>query len=86
MHLAARTRCGCVYARSRRPLAATGATSIGTESREGGLLIRRGKQLEGAILLRETEGREGRREGTEREREGIALPQVEVSRINTVCQ
>jgi len=62
------------------------ATSIVTESREGGLLIRRGKQLEEAILLRETEGREGRREGTEREREGIALPQVNVSRINTVCQ
>jgi len=63
-----------------------GATSIGTDSREGGLLIRRGKQLEGAILLRETEGRGGRREGTEREREGIALPQVKASRINTVCQ
>jgi len=57
------------------------ATSIVTESREGGLLIRRGKHTS------KGDGREGRKERRDGKGEGgIALPQVKVSRINTVCQ
>jgi len=54
----------------------------GREEEEAGLLIRRGREREGGILLRGTKGRKRRREGTEREAKGIP-PKVNVSGINT---
>jgi len=61
--------------RSPDPLAAMEAYFEGEE--------RKGKG--GGLLQRGTKGREGRREGAERERCGIPPPNVNVSRIDTGC-